>query len=65
VLAAIIEMTDRDGRVLLARNTAWQGRMFALITGFMEAGETPRKASFARCWKKPAAHRRLQAGRRL
>lgn len=40
VLAAIIEMTDRDGRVLLARNTAWEGRMFALITGFMEAGET-------------------------
>ena len=40
VLAAIIEMMDRDGRVLLARNAAWQGRMFALITGFMEAGET-------------------------
>lgn len=39
VLAAIIEMTDREGRVLLARNAAWQGRMFALITGFMEAGE--------------------------
>lgn len=41
VLAAIIECTDRDGRVLLARNAAWSGRMFALITGFMEAGETP------------------------
>ncbi|MCE9568545.1 MAG: NUDIX hydrolase [Rhodocyclales bacterium] len=41
VLAAIIEMADREGRVLLARNAAWQGRMFALITGFMEAGETP------------------------
>ena len=41
VLAAIIECTDRDGRVLLARNAAWPGRMFALITGFMEAGETP------------------------
>ena len=40
VLAAIVEMTDRDGRVLLARNAAWPGRMFALITGFMEAGET-------------------------
>jgi NADH pyrophosphatase NudC (nudix superfamily) len=26
--------------VLLARNASWQGRMFALITGFMEAGET-------------------------
>ncbi len=41
VLAAIIECCDREGRVLLARNAAWAGRMFALITGFMEAGETP------------------------
>ena len=41
VLAAIIECTDRDGHILLARNAAWPGRMFALITGFMEAGETP------------------------
>jgi NAD+ diphosphatase len=41
VLAAIVECTDRGGRVLLARNAAWSGRMFALITGFMEAGETP------------------------
>ena len=41
VLAAVVECTDQDGRVLLARNAAWPGRMFALITGFMEAGETP------------------------
>lgn len=41
VLAAVIECTDRDGRVLLARNAAWPGRFFGLITGFMEAGETP------------------------
>ena len=41
VLAAVIEMADRDGQVLLARNAAWSGRMFALITGFMEAEETP------------------------
>ena len=41
VLAAIVECTDRDGRLLLARNAAWSGRMFALITGFMEAGESP------------------------
>jgi NADH pyrophosphatase NudC (nudix superfamily) len=41
VLAAVIEMADRDGQLLLARNAAWPGRMFALITGFMEAGETP------------------------
>lgn len=38
VLAAIIEYR---GQVLLARNAAWSGRMFALITGFMEAGESP------------------------
>lgn len=41
VLAAVIECTDRDGQVLLARNAAWPGRFFGLITGFMEAGETP------------------------
>jgi NADH pyrophosphatase NudC (nudix superfamily) len=44
VLAAVIECTDRDpatGRLLLARNAAWSGRMFGLVTGFMEAGETP------------------------
>jgi NAD+ diphosphatase len=38
VLAAVIEY---EGQVLLARNAAWSGKMFALITGFMEAGETP------------------------
>ena len=41
VLAAVIECTDREGRIFLARNAAWPGRMFALVTGFMEAGETP------------------------
>ena len=44
VLAAVIECEDRDlaeGRILLARNAAWRGRMFGLVTGFMEAGETP------------------------
>lgn len=41
VLAAVVECGDRDGRLLLARNAAWSARMFGLITGFMEAGETP------------------------
>ena len=41
VLAAVIELVDRDGQVLLARNAAWPGKFFGLITGFMEAGETP------------------------
>ena len=39
VLAALIEY---DGQILLARNAAWSGNMYALITGFMEAGESPR-----------------------
>jgi NAD+ diphosphatase len=38
VLAAIVEY---EGQILLARNAAWPGKTFALITGFMEAGETP------------------------
>ena len=38
VLAAVIEY---NGQILLARNAAWSAKMFALITGFMEAGETP------------------------
>lgn len=41
VLAAVIELSDRDGQVLLARNAAWPGKFYGLITGFMEAGETP------------------------
>jgi NADH pyrophosphatase NudC (nudix superfamily) len=41
VLAAVIECSDRGGQLLLARNASWSGRMFGLITGFMEAGETP------------------------
>ena len=47
VLAAVVECTDQGGRVLLARNAAWSGKLFALITGFMEAGETP-EAGIAR-----------------
>jgi NADH pyrophosphatase NudC (nudix superfamily) len=41
VLAAVIECADQGGRLLLARNAAWSGKLFALVTGFMEAGETP------------------------
>jgi len=40
VLAAVIEYA---GQILLARNAAWPGKMYALITGFMEAGETPQE----------------------
>jgi NADH pyrophosphatase NudC (nudix superfamily) len=38
VLAAVVEY---QGKILLARNAAWTAEKFALITGFMEAGETP------------------------
>ncbi|HJV86308.1 MAG TPA: NUDIX domain-containing protein [Noviherbaspirillum sp.] len=38
VLAALVEV---EGRILLARNAAWPEKMFALVTGFMERGETP------------------------
>ena len=38
VLAAIVQW---EGKILLARNAAWTQRRFALITGFMEAGESP------------------------
>lgn len=44
VLAALVEI---DGKILLARNAAWQEKVFALITGFMERGETP-EAGIAR-----------------
>jgi len=37
----VIELVDRDGQILLARNAAWPGKFYGLITGFMEAGETP------------------------
>jgi len=40
VLAAVIEY---QGKVLLARNAAWTTKTYALITGFMEAGETPQE----------------------
>jgi NAD+ diphosphatase len=43
VLAAVVECADRDGQLLLARNAAWKGKAFGLITGFMEAGETPQE----------------------
>lgn len=41
VLAAVIELPEAGGHLLLARNAAWPEKMFGLVTGFMEAGETP------------------------
>jgi len=45
VLAAVVQCTDRGGQLLLAHNAAWPGRRFRLITGFMEAGETPEEGT--------------------
>jgi len=41
VVAAVVE---HNGNVLLARNKAWTSKIFALITGFLEKGETPENA---------------------
>lgn len=38
VVAAIVE---HEGQIVLARNAAWPPEWYALITGFLEAGETP------------------------
>jgi NAD+ diphosphatase len=41
VVGAIVE---RDGRVLLVRNRGWPETWYALVTGFLETGESPREA---------------------
>ena len=41
VVAAIVEM---DGTVVLARNKEWPEKVFGLVTGFLEKGETPETA---------------------
>jgi NAD+ diphosphatase len=41
VVAAIIE---HEGAVLLARGRGWPEKLFALVTGFLEAEETPEAA---------------------
>ena len=38
VVAAVVE---HEGNVLLARNKAWPPKMFGLVTGFLEKGESP------------------------
>ena len=38
MVAAIIE---HDGQVLLARGRGWPEKVYALVTGFLEAGESP------------------------
>jgi NAD+ diphosphatase len=38
VVAAIVE---HEGKVVLARNVAWPATWYALVTGFLERGESP------------------------
>jgi NAD+ diphosphatase len=38
VVAAVVE---HEGRIILARNVAWPASFYALITGFLEKGESP------------------------
>ena len=40
VVAAIIE---HEGQMLLARGKNWPEKMFALVTGFLEAAESPQQ----------------------
>ena len=49
VLAAVVE--NERGEVLLARNALWQEGMFGLITGFMEAGESPEAGICREVWE--------------
>lgn len=42
VVAAIVE---HEGTVVLARNKAWPRHFYALITGFLERGETPQECA--------------------
>jgi NADH pyrophosphatase NudC (nudix superfamily) len=39
VVGALVE---HEGDIILARNVAWPEKFFALVTGYLEAGEDPR-----------------------
>ncbi len=41
VVAALVEL---EGRIVLARTHAWAEGVFGLVTGFLEAGESPEEA---------------------
>lgn len=58
VVAAIVE---HEGNVLLARNKAWPPKIFALITGFLEKGESPEKAVLREVKEELGLDARLEA----
>jgi NAD+ diphosphatase len=37
-------IVEHEGEIILARNAAWPAGFFALVTGYLEAGEDPRQA---------------------
>ncbi|MFH1243311.1 MAG: NUDIX domain-containing protein [Pseudomonadota bacterium] len=37
----VASITELDGDVVLVRNKGWPEKMFGLVTGFLEKGETP------------------------
>jgi NADH pyrophosphatase NudC (nudix superfamily) len=41
---AVAALVEHEGDIVLARNTGWPDGWFALITGYLEAGEDPRAA---------------------
>lgn len=43
VVAAIVQMGpgEHEGEVVLVRNHGWPEKMFGLVTGFLEKGESP------------------------
>lgn len=40
----IVRITDQDDRLLLAHNTEWAGGRMSLLAGYIEAGESARRA---------------------
>lgn len=47
----IVRVTDASDRVLLAHNAAWPAPTLSLPAGFIEAGETPRRAIARELWE--------------
>lgn len=42
--AVIVRVTDAQDRILLGHNTAWPEKRMSLLAGYVDAGETPRRA---------------------
>jgi NAD+ diphosphatase len=53
VVAAIVEY---ENKILLARNAAWAEGVFALITGFLENGETPEQGIAREVFEETSLH---------